>query len=165
VIRLIDAVLLADLSGEARLSPRGRKNRNFHPGDDFPAHRLLNAIEPGSYIAPHRHLDSDKDETIIALVGRIGLVIFDDHGGVTDTVVLTADAATSAGAHGVDIEHGTWHTVLALATGSVLFEAKAGPFRPLTAAERAPWAPQENDAGAAAYYQSLVARFASAVKP
>jgi len=34
VIRLIDTVLLDEVSAEAAASPRGRKNRNFHPRDD-----------------------------------------------------------------------------------------------------------------------------------
>ena len=151
--RIIDAALLAQVTAEARLSPRGRKNLNFHPADDFPAHRLLNAIEPGSYIAPHRHLDRDKDETMIVLSGRLGLVIFDDQGGVSETAVLGEGEA----ALGVDIEHGTWHTVFALASGTVLFEAKAGPFRPLTSDERAPWAPQENGPAATDYLRRLAA--------
>lgn len=44
---------------------------------------------------------------------------------------------------GIDIPHGTWHTLVALAAGSVFFEAKAGPYMPLAAAERAAWAPAE----------------------
>ncbi|HNH35631.1 MAG TPA: WbuC family cupin fold metalloprotein, partial [Rhodocyclaceae bacterium] len=53
-LRLIDAALLDAVSNEAKASPRQRKNRNFHPTDNHPGHRLLNAIEPGSYVAPHR---------------------------------------------------------------------------------------------------------------
>jgi len=146
-LQLIDAALLDEVSAEARQSPRGRKNRNFHAADDFPAHRLLNAIEPGSYVVPHRHLDPHKDETLIALRGRLGLVIFDAVGSVLKTSVL----ATGSGTLGVDIPHGRWHTVLALEPGTVVFEAKAGPFQALTPAERAPWAPQEGDAAAGSY--------------
>ncbi len=146
-LRLIDAALLDAVSAEACLSPRGRKNRNFHGTDDFPAHRLLNAVEPGSYIAPHRHLDAHKDETMIVLRGRLGLVIFDAVGEVLQTSVLAGGSSTL----GVDIPHGSWHTVLALESGTVFFEAKAGPFLALTQEERAPWAPQEGAAAADAY--------------
>ena len=151
MIRLIDPVLLDAVSAAARLSPRRRKNRNFHPADDYPAHRLLNAIEPGSYVAPHRHLDPDKDETIIALRGRLGLVIFDAAGSVAKTAVLTP----GDGAMGVDIPHGSWHTVLALVSGTVFFEAKAGPYQALSPEERASWAPQEDDDGAGSYLARL----------
>ena len=147
MIRLIDCSLLDEISSEARDSLRKRKNRNFHASDDAPANRLLNAVEPGSYVAPHRHLDPTKDETFIVLRGKFGLVVFDDVGEVIQTQVIEAGGEVS----GVDIPHGTWHSVVSLQTGSVFFEAKAGPYVPITAEEKASWAPAENDAAAADY--------------
>jgi cupin fold WbuC family metalloprotein len=61
---------------------------------------------------------------------------------------------------GVDIPHGVYHTVLALDPGTVMLEAKGGPYLPLTEAERAPWAPAEGAPQAAAYALSLRERFA-----
>lgn len=153
MIRLIDETLLDGLCAEARQSPRQRKNRNFHPDDAHPAHRLLNAIEPGSYVMPHRHLDPAKDETMVVLRGCLGLVTFDDAGAVVDAVKLSRRNTPS----GVDIAHGTWHTVFALEPGTVFLEAKAGPYRPLADDERAPWAPAEGAAEAPAYLAGLVA--------
>lgn len=159
MIRLIDAALLDAVSREAQASPRRRRNRNFHPADDFPAHRMLNAMEPDSYIAPHRHLDPAKDETMTVLRGRLGLVIFDDAGHVAQTAVLATDAAGAAACLGVDIPHGTWHTLVALEPGSVFLEAKAGPYLPLVPAERASWAPAEGEAGTTDYLEKLRALF------
>ena len=147
MIRLIDCSLLDEISSEARDSLRKRKNRNFHASDNAPANRLLNAVEPGSYVAPHRHLDPTKDETLIVLRGKFGLVIFDDVGEVIQTHVIDAGGA----ACGVDIPHGTWHCVVSLQSGSVFFEAKAGPYLPITHAEKAPWAPTESAADASDY--------------
>ena len=48
---------------------------------------------------------------------------------------------------------------LALEPGTVFFEAKAGPYLPLAAEEKAPWAPAEGDPGVADYYAGLVALF------
>lgn len=87
-VRLIDGALLAEVTAEAQASPRLRKNRNFHPRDDYPGHRLLNALEPGSYVPPHRHLNPNKDETMVVLGGRLGLVTFDGQGTITGTAVL-----------------------------------------------------------------------------
>ncbi len=151
MIRLIDAALLDEVSQEARQSPRRRRNRNFHANDEYPANRLLNAIEPGSYVRPHRHLEATKDETILLLRGRLGLVLFDDSGGVVRSASLGGDG----NALGVDIPHGTWHAVLALESGTVFFETKAGPYRPLTADEQAPWAPAEGTAEAVGYLVQL----------
>lgn len=154
-ITLIDDALLDAVSAEAKASPRRRRNRNFHQGDEAPAHRLLNAIEPGSYVMPHRHLDAHKDETLLVLRGRLGLVLFDDAGGVVRTAVLGDNGA----ARGVDIPLGTWHSVVALEAGTIFLEAKAGPYRPFTAAERASWAPGEGTAEAAAYQRGLAGLF------
>ncbi len=155
-IRLIDDTLLAAISREAQARPRRRANHNFHPGDDFPAHRLLNAIEPDSYLPPHRHLDPQKDESIIVLRGELGLLLFDDAGGVLDSCRLQA----GGDCQGVDILHGTWHTVMALQPGTVIFEAKSGPYVPLVAAEKAAWAPAEGDPAAVDYWRRLRRHFA-----
>jgi cupin fold WbuC family metalloprotein len=112
-------------------------------------------MEPDSYVMPHRHLDANKDETIVALRGRFGLVLFDENGQVASTAVLGADQA----ALGVDIAHGTFHTIVALEPGSVFFEAKAGPYVAITEAERAAWAPAEGTLEAAAYLEKLRALF------
>ncbi|HEX9024766.1 MAG TPA: WbuC family cupin fold metalloprotein, partial [Geobacteraceae bacterium] len=79
-MRIIDRKMLDQLSLEAGSTPRLRKNLNLHPSDDFCCHRLFNAVEPGSYVRPHRHLDPAKDETMVAVRGRLGVVVFDDAG-------------------------------------------------------------------------------------
>jgi cupin fold WbuC family metalloprotein len=147
MIRLIDGAMLDELTAAAKGSARLRKNHNFHPGDDYPAHRLLNAAEPDTYIAPHRHLEPGKDESLVILRGRMGVVLFNEDGSMAGSGLLSV----GGDCYGVDIPHGTWHTFVALETGTVIFEAKAGPYRPLSAAERAPWAPAENDAKAGEY--------------
>ncbi len=156
-VLIIGTTMLDETSAAAQASPRLRRNRNFHPSDDFPCHRLLNAIEPASYVAPHRHLDSRKDETMLVLRGRLGLVIFDDDGGVLRVVELGA----GGGDFGVDIPHGQWHSVVGLESGTVFFETKAGPYVPLTQEERALWAPGEGEAAAVGYLEKLRALFVS----
>jgi cupin fold WbuC family metalloprotein len=148
---LIDQPMLERLSAEAQASPRRRKNLNFHGSDTDSAHRLLNAIEPESYLAPHRHLDPSKDETMIVLCGRMGIVLFDKAGQVTQTHVLEAGSPIC----GITIPHGQFHTLVSLQPGSVMFESKAGPYVPLDADERAPWAPAEGAEGVGAYALTL----------
>ena len=149
--RVIDQSLLNSVIQDAQNSPRRRKNFNFHTVNEAPAHRLLNALEPDSYIPPHRHLDSRKDETMIALSGRLACVFFDDAGQITQTCIASPGRACL----GVDIPHGVWHSVFALDSGTVFLEAKAGPYEALTDAEKAPWAPAEQDEGAADYLATL----------
>ena len=153
MITLIDQTLLDAVCAEAAASPRRRKNRNLHPADDHPAHRLLNAMQPDSYIPPHRHLDPNKDETFVVLRGLLGLLVFDDAGAVVRSVRIGAGGT----AIGVDIAHGVWHTAVALEPDTVFLEAKAGPYLPFTEAERAPWAPAESLPEAASYLTMLKA--------
>lgn len=153
--QIINRELFARVSAEARAAPRRRKNFNFHADEADACHRLLNAMEPDSYIPPHRHLEASKDESIIALAGRIGVVFFDREGNVTGTASL----APGGEAVGVNIPHGVFHSVVALEPGGVFFEAKAGPYRALEPAEKASWAPAEGEPGAAAYLEFLRALF------
>lgn len=154
MIRLIDTALLDEVCAEAAASPRRRKNRNFHTRDDQPGHRLLNAMQTDSYIPPHRHLDPDKAETMLVLRGAMAVLEFDDNGQVI-AVSRVGSGETAVSAMGVDIPSGTWHTVIALEPDTIFFEAKAGPYLPLTADERAPWAPAEGSAEAAEYFHRL----------
>ncbi len=150
-MRVISVELLNNLTVQAEVAPRRRRNLNLHPGDDCRCHRLLNAIEPDSYIRPHRHLDDEKDEAFILLRGRLGIVLFAADGQVTETVLLAPDT----GNLGVDIPHGVYHSAVSLASGTVFFEAKAGPYLPLSQAEQAPWAPEDATPQAAWYLNQL----------
>ena len=153
--QIINRELFDRVSAEARVAPRRRKNFNFHADEADASHRLLNAMEPDSYIPPHCHLEASKDESIIALAGRFGMVFFDREGNVTGTVSL----APGGEAVGVNIPHGVFHSVVALEPGSIFFEAKAGPYRALEPAEKAAWAPAEGEPGAAVYLEFLRAMF------
>lgn len=155
----IDRALLDSVSARAQANPRRRMNHNLHPDDAHPAHRLLNAVEPDSYVRPHRHLDPLKDETILCLRGRFGCILFADDGAVQSLCVLSPD-----GVPGIDIGHGQYHSLVALDSGSVMFEAKAGPYRPLSAGEFAPWAP-DSGAPAQAYLAWMSSLFAGVRMP
>jgi cupin fold WbuC family metalloprotein len=152
---LIDEALLDAASRAARQSARLRRNHNFHAADDEVSHRLINAMEPGSYVMPHRHLHPDKDETFVVLRGAFGLLLFDDAGAVTETRLLRAGGKVL----GANVPHGMWHSLVSFEPGGVFLEAKGGPYTPLTAEERAPWAPAEGDPAVAAYLASMENRF------
>ena len=155
-MKLLTTELLRQVSEQAISSPRLRKNHNLHPSDDSRCHRLLNAIEPASYIRPHRHLDPEKDEAFILMSGRLGVIIFSDNGAVAETAILCRENGNLA----ADIPAGVFHTALSLETGTVFYEAKAGPYLALSEAEKAPWAPADDDpAAAAAYLERLRALF------
>jgi cupin fold WbuC family metalloprotein len=128
-----------------------RRNYNLHPADDSACHRLLNAVEPASYIRPHRHLDPEKDEAFVLLSGRLGVIQFSDAGAVVETVVLSRENGTLV----ADVPHGVFHTAVSLEPGTVFFEAKAGPYLPLADDEVAAWSPHETDRAASTYLEQL----------
>lgn len=154
-MKIIDQHQLDVLSAQARENPRLRKNHNLHPSDDFCCHRLFNAIEPGSYIRPHRHLDPAKDETFVIIRGKLGVVMFGESGEVAGTALLTPGGHAVA----VDIPRGRFHTAVSLEPGTIFFEAKAGPYLPLSDAEKSSWAPEEGTPEAADYLAELKSLF------
>ena len=76
--QIIDQAFLDSISAQAKTAPRKRKNFNFHATETALSHRLLNALEPTTYIAPHRHLDPTKDESMVIVRGKMGVVFFDE---------------------------------------------------------------------------------------
>jgi cupin fold WbuC family metalloprotein len=149
---------LALLSESARVNPRKRLNRNLHGMED-PVHRLLNALEPGTYIRPHRHLSPPKTETIVVVSGELGLVLFDDAGNVRETVRLEAGGER----FGADLPATEWHTLVALRPGTVFFETKSGPYARPVIQDLLPGTPAEEDPTSAALERQWRLRLESAV--
>lgn len=147
---------LDELSASARQSPRLRKNLNLHASEQDAVQQFFNAIEPGSYVPPHRHLSPGKEETLLMQRGRIGVMLFDDSGQVSRHFMLEAGSAQ----FGVRIDCGVWHSVVSLQPGTVFFEVKRGPYVPMQAGERADWAPADGTPEAADYLRWMESRFA-----
>ena len=155
-MKVVTRDLLGEITAEALQSPRLRKNHNIHPSDESRCHRLLNAIEPASYLRPHRHLDPEKDEAFILMCGKLGIITFADDGTIAETLLLSQDSGNLA----VDIPHGVYHTALSLETGTLFYEAKAGPYLPLAEDEKALWSPEDGDPAAENYLERLRGLFA-----
>jgi cupin fold WbuC family metalloprotein len=62
--KLIYQALLEQLTSDAVGSTRLRTNYNLHPQLDDPVQRLCNAMEPDTYVRPHRHPQEDCWERI-----------------------------------------------------------------------------------------------------
>jgi len=152
-MKIIDDSDLQELIDSARASQRKRKNHNLHPLLEDPVQRLCNAFEPGTYIRPHRHPEAGKWELFVMLKGVAAVLLFDDSGRVTQRITLSAQGPVRI----IEIPPNTWHTLVALQSGTVLFEVKQGPYSALTDKDFASWAPQENTAQVAefvAWYQT-----------
>lgn len=152
-MKIIDKQLLDKTSEQAKQSPRLRMNYNFHERLDDPVNRLLNAMEPGSYIRPHRHLDPDKDEIFLLLRGKVVVFTFDDEGNITEKFLLDP----MAGSYGAEIKPDVWHCLLVLERDTVVYEVKPGPFAPLDPNNMAPWSPEPNDEKGVKEYMNYLA--------
>ena len=136
-MKLIDNRLLDETREKALQSPRLRMNYNFHDTLEDPINRLINAMEPDTYLRPHRHKNPDKTEIFLILRGKVALFLFDEQGNITDNYILNL----KTGIYGGEILPEIWHTLLVLESGSVVYEVKKGPFAPLSPENIAPWSP------------------------
>jgi cupin fold WbuC family metalloprotein len=151
---IINRKLAARVSEEAKKSARLRKNLNFHTDYADPVNRMLNAFEPGTYVRPHKHESPDKCEVFLVLTGKALALQFDDEGFIIEHAILD----NSQGVYGVEIPPRAWHAIVSLASGTVLYEVKPGPYAPIDDKNFAPWAPPEGSPEAAAYLASLLAQ-------
>lgn len=160
-MKVFNADYLNELTAQAQCSPRKRQHRNVHENYADPCQRLFNAIEPDSYIRPHRHAADPRDELLIAVRGSMALVTFDEQGNVICVVHFGANRNADGFTVGAEVPANTWHTVIALEPGCVLLEVKAGPFDPNQPKDLAPWAPDEGTAVATLYLNKLMESVAS----
>ncbi|GAB6057726.1 WbuC family cupin fold metalloprotein [Desulfonatronum parangueonense] len=156
----VDARLLRQKATDAARNPRLREIHILHAGDEDPMHRMLNALQPGTYARPHRHLHPPKSEGFVILQGSAGVVVFDQTpDGIREERVLLD---RERGDFAVDVRAGVWHTILALAPDTVIYEVKPGPYAPATDKDFAPWAPPADSVDAAKYLRELEERFRAA---
>lgn len=141
-MKLLNFDRLTDLSNEARISPRSRMNHNLHAELSDPIQRLAVAMEPETYIRPHRH--GQTWELLTSLRGRFVVLNFDAAGVVTQRAVLGEESSV------IETPTGGWHAVLSLDTGGVIFEVKHGPYAPFKEEDFAAWSPAAGTDEAAA---------------
>lgn len=154
---VVDAALLAQKARDAAANPRKREIHLLHAGDGVLLHRMVNTLQPGTYVQPHRHLTPPKDEAFVLLAGSLGFICFRDDGnfGLGDCVVLDR----AAGILAVDAPAGGWHAILALEPDTAVFEVKPGPYNAMSDKDFAPFAPAPDDPAAMAYLLATEDRF------
>lgn len=120
---LIDKAILDSLTQQAKDSPRLRMNMDLRNSAEDQSQRMLNALEPGSIMPIHRHKGSS--ETCVCIRGHFEEYFYDSDGRLTDTIDMVPGGPV------LNIEKGQWHSLKCLESGTILFEAKDGPYRPL----------------------------------
>ena len=122
----IDKTILDELTAKAKTGERLRMNLDMRTSSDDTSQRMLNAVEPGTIVPIHRHCFTA--ETVIIVRGKVKEIFYDDNGNVTEEVLMEVGGECPM----VQIPAGMWHTIEALETGTVIFEAKDGAFAPLS---------------------------------
>jgi len=138
-MKLITQQLLNKTISKAKKSKRKRKNFNFHEQETDLMQRMLNALEPETYVRPHKHENPDKREVFIVLKGKLAFIIFDDKGNIKTINILEANSEN----FGIEIEAKVWHSIVSLETGTVIYEIKDGPYHPENDKNFAEWSPKE----------------------
>ena len=120
---IIDKKVIDELTEKAKTSPRLRCNLDLRNSADDQSQRMLNALEPGTVMPIHRH--KTTSETCICIRGHFEEYLYDSDGRLTDTIDMVPGGVV------LNIEKGQWHSLKCLESGTVLFEAKDGPYHPL----------------------------------
>lgn len=148
----ITSDLLKELMLKARQAPRKRINHNFHYGPGDPLQRMLNSMQPGTYLQPHKHENPDKREVFMALTGKFVVIQFNDDGTIADHMILDPKNNEYA----AEVAARTYHTIICLEPDSIIYELKDGPYDPADDKNFAPWAPKEGEAECEGYIKSLL---------
>jgi len=137
----IDQNLLEEMAHKSKAAKRGRAHFLFHRSHDDTLQRMLNAMQPGTYLQPHKHENPDKREVFLVLTGKFLVVEFDEQGNISDHMILDANGHQ----HAAEITERTFHTVICMAPDSIAYELKDGPYSPIDDKNFASWAPKEGD--------------------
>lgn len=123
---IIDKQLLNNLTLQAKHNPRLRQAYDLRNSANDQSQRMLNALEPGTVLAIHRHRTTSEVTSVVR--GRVRQNIYDDNGTLIETFVASADGFPNF----YVTPCGVWHNTECLESGTVIFEAKDGVYKPLS---------------------------------
>ena len=140
-IVLINKELLQHLHFEALANDRWRMNYDLRTTPEDTSQRMLNALEPGTHVPIHRHLDTS--ETAVCLEGCLDWIFYQElpnveAGGPVHDGTTVADETQFVecgrfricpreGIYGIQIPQGAWHSI-EVYEPSTIFEAKDGKY-------------------------------------
>lgn len=123
----------------SRESERLRIILPIHREQNARVQRMINFLQPGTYIRPHQHPLEHASESLVLIKGSIRFYTFDEDGNV-----LTENKIQSKPLPGViDIEPQVWHSFIILEKDTILFECKKGPYDSEADKVFAEWSPDE----------------------
>ncbi|HYG37105.1 MAG TPA: WbuC family cupin fold metalloprotein [Cytophagales bacterium] len=148
----INKELVDKVCEKANSSARLRMNHNFHENASDTMHRMINALQTGTYIRPHKHENPDKNEAFILLRGTVLIVEFDPSGNIVYHTILSH----ATGNYGVEIPPKTFHSLIPLEKDTVIYEVKDGPYDVKRDKIFASWSPEEGSPEGSAFNKSIL---------
>lgn len=116
---------LDTLTSQAKASERLRQSMDLRTSSEDQSQRILNAVEPGTIVPIHRHRSTS--ETVVLVRGRLIERFYDDAGKITAEVLMEVGGNCPV----LQVPAGQWHSIEVLDSGTVILEAKDGPYTPL----------------------------------
>jgi len=141
-----------------KAAEQSRRKRIMFPvqrSQDDEVQRLINFLQPGSYIRPHKHPGKHASETVIVHQGAIYFHVFDEAGKMVDHFLVKAGTTQCM----VDIVPGVWHNFIILEKDTVVIEFKKGPYDAQMDKTFAAWAPEVDTEAAATLLKSWMSTF------
>lgn len=122
---LLNQGLLDTLTAQAKASSRLRQSFDLRNAPEDHSQRMMNALEPGTVLPIHRHLNTS--ESVVMLRGKAIWSYYDDQGNVMGRYLIEAGGENP----GIVVPMCQWHSLECLESGTVIFESKDGPWKPL----------------------------------
>jgi len=144
--------MVGDLLVKSRQSPRKRMIQCLHKTEAAGVHKMFNALQPGTYITPHRHMDPVKTETVLLISGSLLYVEFTEGGEIANHVLIQPGTEI----FGLDVAPHVYHTFIPLKPDTIMFEIKDGPFVSTSDKDIPKWAPAEGSEEANAFLLALL---------
>lgn len=142
-IQLINSPLLNELHREAQDNVRLRQHYDLRTTTQDSSQRMINALEVGTKIPIHRHMDTS--ETVVCIEGCFDEVFYEelpsvDAGGPVQNGETALDESVfkevarvricpREGVFGLQVPKMAWHTIV-VHEPSAIFEAKDGAYIP-----------------------------------
>ena len=147
------------LRAAVKASAKRRARINAHPDGEDALHEMIIAIDPASYIRPHKH--PGKSEAFHIIEGEVDIVVFTDDGEIDRIVPLGPPG--SGRSFYYRMSSAFFHTLIIRSDVLIVHEITNGPFRP-SATVFADFAPDDREAEKAAAYQAELLRRVTALQ-
>ena len=149
VIPQLSSNEVREFFSRANESSRRRAPKILHEKGDY-QNKVFNFILSDSYMHPHLHPGEEKIEKMYLIEGAFALVLFDEQGEITNTVILE-----KGGREQIDVPAFTWHTYVMLTDEVIVYETMEGVYHPETWKKMSSWALIENAHDALGYLAIL----------